>query len=110
MAVLYSWVGFLLYLQRCAQFDFVSLFQHRVCFVFLSQSNPPSSCRFEGVGIYVVMFGEIMKTLVRIVMLFLYLMLAFSLAFYALMLNHVRENVSNAKELDECSIVLRSVH
>ncbi|XP_062297967.1 transient receptor potential cation channel subfamily A member 1b [Scomber scombrus] len=57
-AVLNSWVGFLLYLQR-----------------------------FEGIGIYVVMFGEIMKTLVRIVMLFLYLMLAFSLAFHALMLN-----------------------
>ncbi|XP_037549697.1 transient receptor potential cation channel subfamily A member 1b [Nematolebias whitei] len=59
LAVLNSWIGFLLYLQR-----------------------------FEGVGIYVVMFGEIMKTLFRIVMLFLYLMLAFSLAFYALMLNH----------------------
>ncbi|KAM9337048.1 transient receptor potential cation channel subfamily A member 1b [Symphorus nematophorus] len=58
MAVLNSWIGFLLYLQR-----------------------------FEGIGIYVVMFWEIMKTLVRIVMLFLYLMLAFSLAFYALMLN-----------------------
>ncbi|CAI5673336.1 unnamed protein product [Oreochromis niloticus] len=58
IAVLNSWVGFLLYLQR-----------------------------FEGVGIYVVMFGEIMKTLVRIVLLFFYLMLAFSLAFHALMLN-----------------------
>ncbi|KAM3592863.1 uncharacterized protein V6R79_000664 [Siganus canaliculatus] len=58
LAVLQSWIGFLLYLQR-----------------------------FEGVGIYVVMFGEIMKTLIRVVMLFLYLMLAFSLAFYALMLN-----------------------
>ncbi|XP_040921857.1 transient receptor potential cation channel subfamily A member 1b [Toxotes jaculatrix] len=58
MAVLNSWVGFLLYLQR-----------------------------FEGVGIYVVMFGEILKTLVRIVMLFMYLMLAFGLAFHALMLN-----------------------
>uniref|UniRef100_A0AAQ6IBL2 Ion transport domain-containing protein n=1 Tax=Anabas testudineus TaxID=64144 RepID=A0AAQ6IBL2_ANATE len=58
IAVLNSWVGFLLYLQR-----------------------------FEGVGIYVVMFGEIMKTLVRIVMLFVYLMLAFGLAFHALMLN-----------------------
>ncbi|XP_070708980.1 transient receptor potential cation channel subfamily A member 1-like isoform X2 [Pempheris klunzingeri] len=58
LAVLNSWIGFLLYLQR-----------------------------FEGVGIYVVMFWEIMRTLVRIVMLFLYLMLAFSLAFYALMLN-----------------------
>uniref|UniRef100_A0AAQ4QHV1 Transient receptor potential cation channel, subfamily A, member 1b n=1 Tax=Gasterosteus aculeatus aculeatus TaxID=481459 RepID=A0AAQ4QHV1_GASAC len=57
MAVLTSWTGFLLYLQR-----------------------------FEGVGIYVVMFWEIMKTLVRIVMLFIYLVLAFSLAFYALML------------------------
>uniref|UniRef100_A0A668A3C3 Transient receptor potential cation channel, subfamily A, member 1b n=1 Tax=Myripristis murdjan TaxID=586833 RepID=A0A668A3C3_9TELE len=58
MAVFQSWVGFLLYLQR-----------------------------FEHFGIYVVMFGEIMKTLVRIVMLFLFLMVAFSLAFYALMLN-----------------------
>uniref|UniRef100_A0A4W6E1J9 Transient receptor potential cation channel, subfamily A, member 1b n=1 Tax=Lates calcarifer TaxID=8187 RepID=A0A4W6E1J9_LATCA len=58
IAVLNSWVGFLLYLQR-----------------------------FEGVGIYVVMFGEIMRTLVRIVMLFIYLMLAFGLAFHALMLN-----------------------
>uniref|UniRef100_A0A667Z8R2 Transient receptor potential cation channel, subfamily A, member 1b n=1 Tax=Myripristis murdjan TaxID=586833 RepID=A0A667Z8R2_9TELE len=53
MAVFQSWVGFLLYLQR-----------------------------FEHFGIYVVMFGEIMKTLVRIVMLFLFLMVAFSLAFY----------------------------
>uniref|UniRef100_A0A3B5B373 Transient receptor potential cation channel subfamily A member 1-like n=1 Tax=Stegastes partitus TaxID=144197 RepID=A0A3B5B373_9TELE len=58
IAVLNSWVGFLLYLQR-----------------------------FEGVGIYVVMFGEIMRTLIRVVMLFFYLMLAFSLAFHALMLN-----------------------
>ncbi|TNN88966.1 Transient receptor potential cation channel subfamily A member 1 [Liparis tanakae] len=58
VAVLGSWIGFLLYLQR-----------------------------FEGVGIYVVMFWEIMRTLVRIVMLFVYLVLAFGLAFYALMLN-----------------------
>ncbi|KAG7225088.1 hypothetical protein INR49_014544 [Caranx melampygus] len=58
LAVLNSWVGFLLYLQR-----------------------------FEGVGIYVVMFGEILRTLFRIVMLFFYLMLAFGLAFHALMLN-----------------------
>nr|XP_057916143.1 transient receptor potential cation channel subfamily A member 1b [Doryrhamphus excisus] len=58
MAVLQSWVGFLLYLQR-----------------------------FEGIGIYVVMFGEIMRTLYRVVMLFFYLLLAFALAFHALMLN-----------------------
>lgn len=45
--------------------------------------------RFEGVGIYVVMCGEITRTLIRIVLLFLYLMLAFGLAFYALMLNQV---------------------
>ncbi|KAL3041036.1 hypothetical protein OYC64_011921 [Pagothenia borchgrevinki] len=58
LAVLSSWIGFLLYLQR-----------------------------FEGVGIYVVMFWEIMRTLIRIVMIFLYLVLAFGLAFHALMLN-----------------------
>ncbi|XP_061878030.1 transient receptor potential cation channel subfamily A member 1b [Entelurus aequoreus] len=58
MAIFQSWVGFLLYLQR-----------------------------FEGVGIYVVMFGEIMKTLNRVVLIFFYLLLAFALAFYALMLN-----------------------
>uniref|UniRef100_A0A3Q2C6S8 Transient receptor potential cation channel, subfamily A, member 1b n=1 Tax=Cyprinodon variegatus TaxID=28743 RepID=A0A3Q2C6S8_CYPVA len=63
MAVLFSWIGFLLYLQR-----------------------------FEGIGIYVVMFGEIMRTLIRIVMLFVYLMLAFGLAFYALMLNQKEFN------------------
>ncbi|KAM4544029.1 transient receptor potential cation channel subfamily A member 1b [Fundulus diaphanus] len=63
MAVLNSWIGFLLYMQR-----------------------------FEGVGIYVVMFGEIMRTLLRIVMLFVYLMLAFSLAFHALMLNQKEFN------------------
>ncbi|XP_034428510.1 transient receptor potential cation channel subfamily A member 1b [Hippoglossus hippoglossus] len=58
LAVLQSWIGFLLYLQR-----------------------------FEGVGIYVVMFGEILKTLLGIMMLFLYLLLAFGLTFHALMLN-----------------------
>uniref|UniRef100_A0A8C5I1M0 Ion transport domain-containing protein n=1 Tax=Gouania willdenowi TaxID=441366 RepID=A0A8C5I1M0_GOUWI len=59
LAVLSSWSGFLLYIQR-----------------------------FDGIGIYVVMFGEIMKTLMRIVLLFVYMLFAFSLAFYALMLNH----------------------
>uniref|UniRef100_A0A8C5CJH3 Ion transport domain-containing protein n=1 Tax=Gadus morhua TaxID=8049 RepID=A0A8C5CJH3_GADMO len=58
MAVFHSWVCFLLYLQR-----------------------------FDRFGIYVVMFGEIMRTLVRIVMLFLFLMVAFGLGFHALMLN-----------------------
>lgn len=48
-----------------------------------------SSRRFEGVGIYVVMLSEIMRTLLRVVLLFFFLMLAFSLAFHALMLNQV---------------------
>ncbi|KAM4606588.1 transient receptor potential cation channel subfamily A member 1b [Polymixia lowei] len=63
VAVFQSWIGFLLYLQR-----------------------------FEHFGIYVVMFGEILKTLVRIVLLFLFLMLAFGMAFYALMLNQKEFN------------------
>ncbi|PWA18222.1 hypothetical protein CCH79_00004232 [Gambusia affinis] len=69
LAVLNSWIGFLLYLQRHVDFRL-----------------------FEGVGIYVVMFGEIMRTLLRILMLFVYLMLAFSLAFHALMLNQKEFN------------------
>lgn len=87
MAVLNSWIGLLLYLQRCCPF-----------LIYLPPSPPnvgnPLSCifsfyRFEGVGIYVVMLWEIMRTLVRVVMLFFFLMIAFSLAFYALMLNQV---------------------
>ncbi|KAK6492048.1 transient receptor potential cation channel subfamily A member 1-like [Huso huso] len=57
VAVFHSWVNFLLYMQR-----------------------------FERFGIYVVMFGEILRTLVCIILLFFFLNLAFALAFYALML------------------------
>ncbi|CAB1326262.1 unnamed protein product [Coregonus sp. 'balchen'] len=57
VAVLLSWINFLLYFQR-----------------------------FECVGIYVVMFLEIAKTLLSIIVLFFFLLLAFALAFYALML------------------------
>ncbi|XP_077410170.1 transient receptor potential cation channel subfamily A member 1b isoform X2 [Vanacampus margaritifer] len=58
IAVLHSWIGFLMYLQR-----------------------------FEGIGIYVVMFGEICRTLTRTMLLFFFLLLAFALAFYALLLD-----------------------
>uniref|UniRef100_A0A672JFM3 Transient receptor potential cation channel, subfamily A, member 1b n=1 Tax=Salarias fasciatus TaxID=181472 RepID=A0A672JFM3_SALFA len=58
LGVFNSWVAFLLFLQR-----------------------------FEGVGIYVVMFGEIMRTLVRVIMLFTFLLFSFSLTFHALMIN-----------------------
>ncbi|CAB1317482.1 unnamed protein product [Coregonus sp. 'balchen'] len=59
VAVLLSWINVLLYFQR-----------------------------FERVGIYVVMFLEIAKTLISIIVLFFFLLLAFALAFYALMLDH----------------------
>uniref|UniRef100_A0A8B9LR99 Transient receptor potential cation channel subfamily A member 1 n=1 Tax=Astyanax mexicanus TaxID=7994 RepID=A0A8B9LR99_ASTMX len=56
LAGLISWINLLLYLQR-----------------------------FERFGIYVVMFREICRTLLSIIVLFIYLILAFALAFYALM-------------------------
>ncbi|XP_056378121.1 transient receptor potential cation channel subfamily A member 1 isoform X2 [Hyla sarda] len=52
-AVFTSWVNFLIYLQR-----------------------------FESCGIYIVMFWEILRTLVRIVCLFFFLILGFGLSFY----------------------------
>uniref|UniRef100_A0A673YFR2 Transient receptor potential cation channel, subfamily A, member 1b n=1 Tax=Salmo trutta TaxID=8032 RepID=A0A673YFR2_SALTR len=58
LAIIMSWVNFLLYLQR-----------------------------FEHFGIYVVMFQEIARTLFKILLLFFFLMLAFALVFHALMLN-----------------------
>ncbi|XP_073705503.1 transient receptor potential cation channel subfamily A member 1a [Garra rufa] len=57
LAALASWLNLLLYLQR-----------------------------FERIGIYVVMFREISRTLLSIIVLFFYLILGFALAFYALMI------------------------
>ncbi|XP_060762606.1 transient receptor potential cation channel subfamily A member 1a [Neoarius graeffei] len=57
LASLASWVNLLLYLQR-----------------------------FQRFGIYVVMFREICNTLLSIILIFVYLILAFALAFYALMI------------------------
>ncbi|XP_026998616.2 transient receptor potential cation channel subfamily A member 1a isoform X2 [Tachysurus fulvidraco] len=57
LASLISWVNLLLYLQR-----------------------------FQRFGIYVVMFREICRTLLSIIVIFVYLILAFALAFYALMI------------------------
>uniref|UniRef100_A0A8B9HBS6 Transient receptor potential cation channel, subfamily A, member 1b n=1 Tax=Astyanax mexicanus TaxID=7994 RepID=A0A8B9HBS6_ASTMX len=58
LAILFAWINFLLYFQR-----------------------------FERFGIYVVMFGEIIKTLISTIVLFVFLLLAFGLSFYALMLH-----------------------
>ncbi|KAL7835585.1 hypothetical protein SRHO_G00279320 [Serrasalmus rhombeus] len=63
LAILFAWINFLLYFQR-----------------------------FERFGIYVVMFGEIIKTLISIIVLFVFLLLAFSLSFHALMLHRVEFN------------------
>ncbi|XP_017213756.1 transient receptor potential cation channel subfamily A member 1a isoform X2 [Danio rerio] len=57
LAALTSWLNLLLYLQR-----------------------------FERIGIYVVMFREISRTLLSIIVLFFYLILGFALSFYALMI------------------------
>nr|BBD96140.1 transient receptor potential ankyrin 1 [Ambystoma mexicanum] len=56
IAVFASWLNFLLYLQR-----------------------------FESFGIYIVMFWEILRTLLRIAVLFFFLLLAFGLSFYILL-------------------------
>ncbi|XP_062841687.1 transient receptor potential cation channel subfamily A member 1b [Trichomycterus rosablanca] len=63
LAILFAWINFLLYFQR-----------------------------FERLGIYVVMFGEIIRTLVSVLVLFLFLLLAFGLSFYALMLHRMEFN------------------
>uniref|UniRef100_A0A8B9HGU3 Transient receptor potential cation channel, subfamily A, member 1b n=1 Tax=Astyanax mexicanus TaxID=7994 RepID=A0A8B9HGU3_ASTMX len=63
LAILFAWINFLLYFQR-----------------------------FERFGIYVVMFGEIIKTLISTIVLFVFLLLAFGLSFYALMLHRVEFN------------------
>lgn len=86
MAVLQSWVGLLMYLQRCCPpWTFHGFYSS----VLEPLRVTLSSCRFEGVGIYVVMLSEIMRTLFRVVLLFFFLVFAFGLAFHALMLNQV---------------------
>ncbi|KAG9347942.1 hypothetical protein JZ751_003959, partial [Albula glossodonta] len=77
-AVFVSWFNFLLYLQR-----------------------------FEHFGIYVVMFGEIMRTLFSIIMLFFFLMLAFGLSFYALMIGQIGLAVGDIAEVQKNATLKR---
>lgn len=42
-------------------------------------------CRFDMVGIYVVMFLEILQTLIKVLVVFSILIIAFGLAFYILL-------------------------
>lgn len=97
LASLASWVNLLLYLQRYIYtshpfFKCVCRVAHvggaTVC-VFCVCGVLGDLCRFERFGIYVVMFREICKTLLSIILIFVYLILAFALAFYALMIDQV---------------------
>ena len=54
----------------------------------------PRRSSFESVGIYVVMFVEIQKTLLRVLIIFSVLIIAFGLSFYILL-----SNVSRAGEM-----------
>ena len=47
----------------------------------------PCLSSFESVGIYVVMFVEIQKTLLRVLIIFSVLIIAFGLSFYILLSN-----------------------
>ena len=49
--------------------------------------------RFDLYGIYVVMFLEILKTLVQVTLVFSFLLIAFGLAFYVLMYSDVSFHV-----------------
>ncbi|MGH0139985.1 UNVERIFIED_CONTAM: hypothetical protein FKN15_070197 [Acipenser sinensis] len=78
IAVFHSWINFLLYMQR-----------------------------FERFGIYVVMFGEILRTLFCIILLFFFLNLAFALAFYALMLEQIGLAVGDIAEVQRNACLKR---
>ena len=49
--------------------------------------------RFDIAGIYVVMFMHILKTLVQVLLVFFFLIVAFALAFTVLMQNEVGKNI-----------------
>lgn len=47
--------------------------------------------RFDLAGIYVVMFLEIFKTLIKVILVFSFILVAFSLSFFVLMRHEVRD-------------------
>ncbi|XP_042320383.1 transient receptor potential cation channel subfamily A member 1-like [Sceloporus undulatus] len=70
ISIFLSWMNFLLYLQR-----------------------------FENFGIYVVMFWEILRTLIRIAIVFFFLMLAFGLSFHVLLGSQLGNYLSSCHQL-----------
>ncbi|KAL7984248.1 hypothetical protein Chor_002818 [Crotalus horridus] len=76
IAILLAWTNFLFYLQRQ-----VRIFKKVVINYSILGFEP----LFENYGIYIVMFWEILKTLIRIIVVFFFLMLAFGLSFHVLL-------------------------
>ncbi|MGH0121380.1 UNVERIFIED_CONTAM: hypothetical protein FKN15_072414 [Acipenser sinensis] len=133
IAVFHSWVNFLLYMQRPTMQPPQSYSvggqrssgqltgkpagarpDYRGCWCAVNQGHPgrpkpPGSSRpwFERFGIYVVMFGEILRTLVCIILLFFFLNLAFALAFYALMLEQIGLAVGDIAEIQRNACLKR---
>lgn len=70
--------GYLLpHVNNCKKLETQYLIVH-ICSVY-------SLSRFENYGIYVVMFWEILRTLIRIAVVFFFLILAFGLSFFVLL-------------------------
>ncbi|KAF5901199.1 transient receptor potential cation channel subfamily A member 1-like, partial [Clarias magur] len=68
-------------LNAMVQYNRLELLTHPVCQKYLEMKW------FDRFGIYVVMFGEIIKTLLSVIVLFFFLLLAYGLSFHALMLH-----------------------
>ncbi len=59
--------------------------------------------RFDMFGIYVVMFLEILKTLVQVIFVFSILIIAFGLSFYILISRDVSHIYSKASSSHQCT-------
>lgn len=82
LATFLSWFYLLLFLQRYTlTLEIIFLFKMSSKYVILVLIL----FRFDGVGIYIVMFSEILHTLLRVLMIFSILIVAFGLAFYILL-------------------------
>ena len=86
ITVFLSWFNLLLFLQRFDQVCGTSKPCVCVCAcVDCTETCKISLLSFIQIGIYVVMFLEILQTLIKVLMVFSILIIAFGLAFYILM-------------------------
>ena len=79
IAVFCAWFNYLLHLQRYELLLYNNMLA--VCHGFLNSSTS----RFNSFGIYVVMFLEILSTLLRVLFVFSVLIIAFGLSFHILL-------------------------